>query len=46
MDFTQKPVKESLKGIMYKSDHKDRGLMLNYCPICGSKIDWWREENA
>jgi len=30
-------------GMMYKTSATDRGLMLNYCPFCGEKIDWFRE---
>jgi hypothetical protein len=33
-----------LKGIMYKETKKDNGLMLNFCPVCGAKIDWFRED--
>jgi hypothetical protein len=37
--------KESeIQGIMYKEDKEAKGLMLNFCPICGAKIDWFRED--
>jgi hypothetical protein len=35
---------EKLKGVMYKSETKDHGMMLNYCPFCGARIDWFRED--
>lgn len=31
-------------GVLYKTDSKDRGVMFNYCPYCGNKIDWFRKE--
>jgi hypothetical protein len=40
----EKRVHERLKGVMYKSEPKDHGLMMNFCPFCGAKIDWFREE--
>jgi hypothetical protein len=42
-DLGKKQVQEKLKGIMYKSEAKDHGLMMNFCPFCGAKIDWFRE---
>lgn len=30
-------------GVNYKESAKDRGVMFNYCPYCGEKIDWFRE---
>lgn len=27
-------------GIAYRESAKDRGLMLNFCPFCGTPIDW------
>jgi hypothetical protein len=45
-DLEKKQVQEKLKGIMYKSKAKDRGLMMNFCPFCGSKIDWFRESGT
>ena len=33
-------------GALYKNDSKDRGLMFNYCPWCGEKIDWYRKEST
>lgn len=32
----------TLKGVIYKTDAKDRGLALNLCPFCGERIDWFR----
>ena len=31
-------------GVMYKTSKSDRGLMLNECPWCGEKIDWFRDK--
>jgi hypothetical protein len=45
-DPGKKQWREKLKGVMYKSDPKDRGLMMNFCPFCGAKIDWFREGKA
>lgn len=42
LNTSDKRVKEELKGVLYKTECKDRGLMLNHCPFCGAKIDWWR----
>ncbi|MDR2095174.1 MAG: hypothetical protein LBP76_06610 [Treponema sp.] len=33
-------------GVIYKETAKDRGIALNYCPFCGEKIDWFREEEG
>jgi Icc-related predicted phosphoesterase len=41
--LNEKRVQEKLKGILYKSETKDHGIMLNYCPFCGEKIDWFRD---
>jgi hypothetical protein len=35
-----------VSGIGYKETAKDKGVMLNYCPFCGEKIDWFREKEA
>jgi hypothetical protein len=32
-----------ISGVGYKETAKDKGVMLNYCPFCGEKIDWFRE---
>jgi hypothetical protein len=45
-DLDKRQVREKLKGVFYKKDKNDRGLMLNYCPFCGSRIDWFRETGA
>jgi hypothetical protein len=42
----KKQAHEELKGVIYKSDPKDHGLMMNFCPFCGAKIDWFRNENS
>ena len=34
-----------IKGALYKQDAKDKGLMLNYCPWCGEKIDWFNQKD-
>jgi hypothetical protein len=44
MNLLEKKPFENLKGVMYKTECKDKGLMLSYCPFCGAKIDWWREK--
>ena len=30
----------SVGGLVWKNDEKDRGLLLNFCPWCGVRIDW------
>jgi hypothetical protein len=35
---------ESLKGAMYRESRKDKGLMINFCPFCGRRIDWFNQE--
>jgi hypothetical protein len=45
-DLEKTQAQEKLKGVMYKSDKKDNGLMMNFCPFCGSKIDWFRENGT
>jgi hypothetical protein len=40
----EKRAHTNLKGVMYKSEPKDQGLMMNFCPFCGAKIAWFREE--
>ena len=34
---------KKLLGVMYKESAQDRGVMLNHCPFCGEKIDWFRD---
>jgi hypothetical protein len=41
----EKRAHEKLKGVMYKSEPKDQGLMMNFCSFCGEKIDWFRKES-
>jgi hypothetical protein len=43
-DPENKQSREEVQGVMYKSDQKDRGLMMNCCPFCGAKIDWFRDK--
>ena len=35
--------KTRLIGIRYcgSNKRKDGGVMLNFCPFCGTQIDWW-----
>jgi hypothetical protein len=33
--------KERLIGIAYKTSVKDLGTLLNFCPFCGERIDWF-----
>jgi hypothetical protein len=33
--------KERLLGIAYKTSVTDSGVMLNFCPFCGERIDYW-----
>jgi hypothetical protein len=35
-------LKDHINGVGYKADARDNGVMLNYCPFCGEKIDWFR----
>jgi hypothetical protein len=30
-----------LIGVRYKKNAKSDGVMLNYCPFCGKRIDWY-----
>jgi hypothetical protein len=30
-----------ISGVGYKETAKDRGVMLNFCPFCGERIDWF-----
>ena len=36
--FNMKTEKDVVKGIAYKQNARDNGLMLNYCPWCGTKL--------
>lgn len=36
-------LKLKIVGVCYKTGGSDKGLMLNFCPFCGSKIDWFRK---
>lgn len=31
-------------GVVWKKDSKDRGLLFNFCPWCGTGIDWISKE--
>jgi hypothetical protein len=31
-------------GVYYKESAKDKGMMLNFCPFCGTKITWGFEK--
>jgi len=33
----------SLRGVLYKMKSKDPGLALNFCPFCGERLDWFRD---
>jgi hypothetical protein len=35
-----------ISGVGYKKDAKDMGVMLNYCPFCGEKIDWFKKKET
>jgi hypothetical protein len=43
-DLLEPQVITHLVGVSYKTGVKDKGVMLNFCPFCGEKIDWFREE--
>jgi hypothetical protein len=45
-DLNKKQIRaeETLMGAMYKSDAKDKGIMMNFCPFCGATIDWFRQK--
>jgi hypothetical protein len=45
-DREKNRAQEKLKGVMYRSNKNDNGLMMNFCPFCGSKIDWFRESGT
>jgi len=32
---------QRLLGIAYKTSVRDPGVMLNFCPFCGERIDWF-----
>jgi hypothetical protein len=44
MVMNSKELTQTLAGAMYKTSAKDRGVMMNFCPYCGTKIDWFRGE--
>lgn len=33
-----------LLGVVYKTSVRDPGIMLNFCPFCGERIDWFNKE--
>jgi hypothetical protein len=35
-----------MSGVGYKSSAKHKGVMLNYCPFCGARIDWFRKKEG
>jgi hypothetical protein len=45
-DPEKKRLRETLEGVIYKSDAKDHGFAMAFCPFCGSKIDWFRERHS
>jgi hypothetical protein len=42
-DPGEKQARGKLNGAIYKPNAKDPGLAVNFCPFCGSRIDWFRE---
>ena len=45
-DFLKEGFEPKLIGIKYKTGTKDRGIMLNHCPFCGEKLDWFRNKEC
>lgn len=43
LDLFEKEASCRTIGVNYKLTAKDRGVMFNYCPYCGEKIDWFRD---
>ncbi len=33
--------KKKYIGIRYKTNYRDKGTMLNFCPWCGANIQFW-----
>jgi len=33
---------EEFVGVVYKTNAKDKGLMLNVCPWCGGSVRFWK----
>jgi hypothetical protein len=31
-----------VSGVGYRGTSLDKGVMFNFCPFCGEKIDWFR----
>lgn len=42
--FNVKTGKSRYIGIVYRKTANDKGTMLNFCPWCGEKIQYWREK--
>lgn len=41
--FNTKTHELSLIGVVYRETAKSDGIMLNRCPWCGERVDYWRE---
>lgn len=35
--INMKTGKTTFRGVAYKTDSKDKGLMINFCPFCGKR---------
>lgn len=38
-----KKIKDTFRGVVYRKSSKDNGLMINFCPFCGTD---WRPAHA
>jgi hypothetical protein len=46
MVMTKSYTSMETRGAMYKTNAKDRGLMLNFCPFCGESLRWWENKES
>jgi hypothetical protein len=43
-DLSKENFEPKVLGVRYRMNAGDQGIMLNYCPFCGSKLDWFRDK--
>ena len=39
-----KTEKRRYGGVIYRESAKDEGTLLNFCPWCGEKIQYWKDK--
>lgn len=37
---------ETIKGVYFQANAKDKGIALNFCPFCGARLDWFRDNGS